>query len=80
MNRSIAYFIYPSEQSSNDEETDHDLIWAQLLSFRDSGYDQYTHMYKYGGGISCGDYNANLHNFQFMWCYVLIPNDFETVT
>ena len=32
------------------------------------------------GGISCGDYNANLHNFQFMWCYVLIPNDFETVT
>ena len=50
MNRSIAYFIYPSEQSSNDEETDNDLIWAQLLSFRDSGYDQYTHMYKYGGG------------------------------
>lgn len=32
------------EQSSNDEEIDHDLIWAQLLSFRDSGYDKHTSM------------------------------------
>ncbi len=34
----LAFIVCVTEQSDGDEEVDEDLIWAQLLSFKQSGW------------------------------------------